>query len=51
MKTLKTILFYLLVAFYLFMGSMHFIKPEQYFAMMPAWLPAHKLLITMSGID
>lgn len=50
MKTVKIILLYLLVAFYLFMGSMHFLKPEQYFAMMPPWLPLHPLLITLSGI-
>jgi uncharacterized membrane protein len=50
MKVVKLILLYLLVAFYLFMGSMHFINPEQYFAMMPSWLPAHAVLITISGI-
>ena len=50
METLKRILLYLLVLFYLFMGSMHFIQPEQYFAMMPKWLPAHKVLILLSGI-
>jgi uncharacterized membrane protein len=50
MKTHKKILLYLLVAFYLFMGSMHFIIPEQYFAMMPSWLPAHMFLISLSGI-
>ena len=41
---------YLLVAFYLFMGSMHLIRPEQYLAMMPSWLPAHPILILLSGI-
>jgi uncharacterized membrane protein len=50
MKTVKTILLYLLVAFYLFMGSMHFVNPEQYFSMMPSWLPAHMFLISLSGI-
>jgi len=50
MKTLKIILLYLLVAFYLFMGAMHFITPEQYFSMMPSWLPAHSFLISLSGI-
>ncbi|MCH7407229.1 DoxX family protein [Belliella aquatica] len=50
MKLTKIILLYLLVAFYLFMGSMHFINPEQYFAMMPSWLPAHAFLISVSGI-
>jgi uncharacterized membrane protein len=50
MKTVKIVLLYLLVAFYLFMGSMHFIIPEQYLAMMPSWLPAHMFLISLSGI-
>lgn len=50
MKTGKKILLYLLVAFYLFMGSMHFVKPEQYFEMMPSWLPAHSILISLSGV-
>nr|WP_315193835.1 hypothetical protein [uncultured Flavobacterium sp.] len=50
MKTVKKIALYLLVAFYLFMGAMHFLKPEQYFAMMPSWLPAHSILISLSGI-
>lgn len=50
MKTVKIVLLYLLVAFYFFMGVMHFINPEQYFAMMPSWLPAHKVLIILSGV-
>lgn len=50
MKTLKIVLLYLLVPFYLFMGAMHFINPEQYLAMMPSWMPAHLLLIPLSGI-
>jgi uncharacterized membrane protein len=50
MKIVKSILLYLLVAFYLFMGSMHFINPEQYLGMMPAWLPAQNALIALSGI-
>lgn len=50
MKIAKIILLYLLVVFYLFMGFNHLIKPEQYFAMIPSWLPLHSLLITLSGI-
>jgi uncharacterized membrane protein len=50
MKTIKIILLFLLVAFYVFMGSLHFMQPEQYFAMMPSWLPAQKILIILSGI-
>lgn len=49
MKTVKIILLWLLVAFFLFMGSIHFVQPEQYVAMMPSWLPAHNVLISLSG--
>jgi len=49
MKTVKKASFYLLVGFYLFMGIIHFIQPELYLDMMPAWLPAHKFLIYLSG--
>lgn len=49
MKSVKIVLLYLLVALFLIMGSMHFIQPEQYFAMMPSWLPAHTVLIILSG--
>lgn len=49
MKILKSVLLYLLVAFYLFMGAMHFANAGQYDAMIPIWLPAHKLLIIGSG--
>jgi uncharacterized membrane protein len=50
MKTVKIVFLCLMVVFYLFMGSMHFIQPEQYFSMMPSWLPAQKVLIILSGI-
>lgn len=50
MKTVKKLLLYLLVAFYLFMGSMHFVNAQQYFSMLPPWLPAHSFLISLSGI-
>lgn len=51
MKTVKLVLLYLQVAFYLLMGSMHFIRPEQYIAMMPAWLPFQSALIFLSGFS
>lgn len=50
MKIIRAILLYLLVLFYLFMGSMHLLKPDQYIAMIPSWLPAHSILILLSGI-
>lgn len=50
MKNIRIILLYLLVAFYFFMGSMHLIKPDQYFVMLPSWLPAQSILIMLSGV-
>lgn len=50
MKNGSNILRYLLVALFLLMGTMHFIMPEQYFAMMPSWLPAQLVLIYGSGL-
>lgn len=50
MKKVKIILLYLLAAFYFLMGLMHLIKPEQYNAMMPSWLPSHSLVILLSGV-
>ncbi len=29
---------------------LHFLKPEPYLAIMPPWLPAHALLVQISGI-
>ena len=31
-------------------GVLHFVKPEPYLAIMPPWLPAHALLVQLSGI-
>jgi uncharacterized membrane protein len=50
MKALRKISLYLLVIFYVFMGLMHLISPEQYYPMMPSWLPQHSLLIVLSGV-
>lgn len=49
MKVLKPILLYLLAAFYVLMGALHFVQPQQYEAMMPPWLPFHSALIYLSG--
>ena len=31
-------------------GVLHFVKPEPYLAIMPPWLPAHALLVQISGV-
>lgn len=50
MKKIKVILLYLLVLFYVAMGVMHLLNPNQYLPMMPAWMPAHTFLIYFSGV-
>lgn len=50
MKTIKVVLLYLLVLFYVAMGAMHLLYPKQYLVMMPTWMPAHIFLIYLSGI-
>jgi uncharacterized membrane protein len=35
---------------YIIAGVMHFIKPKAYLRVMPRFLPAHKLLVLLSGI-
>ncbi len=31
-------------------GVLHFVKPAPYLAIMPPWLPAHALLVQLSGV-
>lgn len=46
----KRILLYLMAAFYILAGVMHFVRPEYYVPMMPPYLPWHMLLIYLSGV-
>ncbi|MGB5554726.1 MAG: hypothetical protein WBM83_08730, partial [Flavobacteriaceae bacterium] len=41
---------YLMAAFYIFAGTMHFVKPKIYLRIMPRYLPRHKLLVALSGM-
>ncbi|MGC1515566.1 MAG: MauE/DoxX family redox-associated membrane protein [Maribacter sp.] len=41
--------YYLMAAFYIFAGIMHFIKPKVYLRIMPRYLPYHKQLVLLSG--
>ncbi len=36
--------------FYVAAGVNHFLKPTLYVRMMPAWLPAHRALVLISGV-
>ena len=49
MKWLKLASLVLLAAFYVFSGINHFVSPEFYRPIMPPELPAHDLLIWLSG--
>jgi uncharacterized membrane protein len=39
-----------LAAFFAFTGTMHFVIPRRYEAMMPPYLPAHREAVVVSGI-
>lgn len=36
--------------FFVAAGVAHFINPQFYLAMMPAWIPAHGLMVQLSGV-
>lgn len=40
----------LLAAFFVIGGVMHFVLPDAYARIMPAWLPAHAALVAISGV-
>ena len=39
-----------LAVFYLFAGTMHFVKPRAYQAIVPDWLPAKREIVYASGV-
>ena len=45
----KQILLWIMAAFYVFAGVMHFVRPDVYMPMMPPYLPWHRGLILLSG--
>ncbi len=50
MKLLKQFLKYLFGLMFILAGANHFIKPEFYLPMMPPYIPAHELMVILSGI-
>jgi uncharacterized membrane protein len=46
---MKKIFLYVMAAMYTGLGIFHFVAPEKYLPLMAAWLPAHLLLIYISG--
>jgi uncharacterized membrane protein len=45
----RSVLLWLMAAFYAVAGVMHFLSPGFYRPMMPPYLPAHETLIALSG--
>jgi len=41
---------WLLALFFATAGILHFVFPANYIAIMPPWLPAHALLVQISGV-
>ncbi len=41
---------YSLSIFMMLAGLMHFVNPAFYLQMMPPWIPAHELMVALSGI-
>lgn len=39
-----------LAAFFTFAGTMHFVRPKPYEAIMPPWIPAHREMVVLSGV-
>jgi uncharacterized membrane protein len=39
-----------LVAFFAFGGTMHFVIPRRYEAIMPPWVPGHREAVLVSGV-
>ena len=50
MKLVKQVLKYLFGLMFILAGANHFIKPEFYLPMMPPYIPAHELMVILSGI-
>jgi uncharacterized membrane protein len=46
---MKTALRYLLSAMMITAGILHFARPEKFVAIVPDWLPAHRILVAVSG--
>ena len=50
MSTPKRVLLWIMAAFYIVAGVMHFLHPDFYLPMMPHYLPWHGALIFLSGV-
>jgi uncharacterized membrane protein len=50
MRVFKTISRYVLAAFFVGAGIMHFVVPEFYLKIMPPYIPQHQLMVDLSGL-
>jgi uncharacterized membrane protein len=50
MSRMKSVLLWLMAAFYVLAGVNHFINPDAYMPMMPPYLPWHRFLVYLSGL-
>ena len=50
MSRTKTVLLYVMGAFYVFAGVNHFLNPDFYVQIMPPFLPWHRELVYLSGL-
>ena len=50
MQTLETVLKYIFGIFFILAGANHFYNPAMYLRIMPPYLPAHSLLVQLSGV-
>ena len=50
MKRVKQVLKYLFGLMFILAGVNHFLKPEFYLPMMPPYIPAHELMVILSGV-
>jgi uncharacterized membrane protein len=49
-RPIKSVLRYVMAAFYVWAGINHFVRPEFYLNLMPAYIPLHTELVYLSGI-
>ncbi|MCY7351182.1 MAG: DoxX family protein [Cytophagaceae bacterium] len=46
---MKQILLYPMAAFYVYSGVMHFVRPKFFLRIVPPYVPAHDLMVALSG--
>ena len=47
---MQNIALYFMAFLYIAAGVYHFVKPKLYLYMMPPYIPAHKLMVSLSGV-